>query len=292
MAATAANRAAQHTINGPGPRAVVAVASLSSSLPADLTVVYFGFHKQSAASWLPVAIWADDRYLPAMMMSRLILVSVVCATASCATSGNYTRSIHGTVGGYSLRNVQAKPINVMVARKIQDPLYIVLDANRVKDTWDMKTSACVTKSRGCEQFKLMHVQEFVRRDLKNAMQHYFASVKVVTSLQEVGAGPSVIAEVKVDEVRLHTLARGFLTYRLIQMKWGFAFRRSDADDYTYSFAGLASSNDSYPTFEAGCAQLIENAISSMLTKWMEGGGIKALRRKTPAEPPPPAPTKA
>jgi len=60
------------------------------------------------------------------------------------------------------------------------------------------------------------------------------------------------------------------------MTWGFAMRRSDQPDYAYSFAGTASSNDSYPTFEAGCAQLIENAIPAMLKKWVEQGGIDAL----------------
>jgi hypothetical protein len=33
----------------------------------------------------------------------------------------------------------------------------------------------------------------------------------------------------------------------------------------------------HPTFEAGCAQLVENAIPGMLKKWTESGGIEALR---------------
>jgi hypothetical protein len=58
---------------------------------------------------------------------------------------------------------------------------------------------------------------------------------------------------------------------------GFALRGSDQQEYDYSFAGTATSNDTYPTFEAGCAQLVENAIPAMPKKWTESGGIEALR---------------
>lgn len=73
-----------------------------------------------------------------------------------------------------------------------------------------------------------------------------------------------------------------LTYVLIEMTWGFAMRKHDEDEYRYSFAGTAASNDSYPTFEAGLAQLVENAIPSMLKKWTESeGGMQAFRAKQP-----------
>ena len=71
--------------------------------------------------------------------------------------------------------------------------------------------------------------------------------------------------------------RGYLTHQLIEMTWGFALRGSNHQEYAYSFAGTAASNDSYPTFEAGCAQLVENAIPAMLKKWTESGGIEMLR---------------
>jgi hypothetical protein len=87
----------------------------------------------------------------------------------------------------------------------------------------------------------------------------------------------VVADVKVDDIRIHDLVRGSLTYAIIQMTWGFAFRKSEKKDYAYSFAGTADSNDSYPTFEAGLGQMIESAIPSMLKKWTESGGVDALR---------------
>ncbi len=222
-------------------------------------------------------------------MRIAILAPLILMTFGCATQGHYGRSVHGTVGGYSMRNVDAKPINLMVAKRSEAPLYIVLDANRVKDTWPMATAQCATKSPGCERFDLRHMHEFVRRDLKASMQAYFGTVKVVASPQEVPDGPAVIADVKVDDVRINSLVRGALRYQIIEMRWGFALRRSDTEAYAFSFAGSAVSQDSYPTFEAGCAQLVENAIATMLKQWLEeGGGLNGLRGAPPEPPPTPS----
>jgi len=202
--------------------------------------------------------------------------AALLVVSACVT-GNYGRSINGTEGGYSFKNVHPKPISLMVARKIQKPLYIVLDPTRVQDTYPMETAACETNSMGCQRFKLFDVQQFVRRDLKAAMANYFTSVEVVDSTQPLPTTPHVVADVKVDNIKLNALVRGSLTYNIIQMDWGFALRLDSHKDYDYSFAGSAESNDSYRTFEAGCAQLIENAIPAMLKKWTEGGAMDALR---------------
>jgi hypothetical protein len=201
----------------------------------------------------------------------------VFVAVGCGPSGNYTRSIHGTEGGYSLANAEPTPASLMIARKIERPLYIVLDADRVKDSWTMETSPCATGSDQCKRFELMDVHTFVRRDLKAAMENYFSRVEVVESQAALPSTPHVVADVKIDNIRLNDLVRGGFTYTLIEMTWGFAIRRSEQQDYAYSFAGTAVSNDSYPTFEAGCATLIENAIPGMLKKWTEEGGVEALR---------------
>jgi hypothetical protein len=217
-------------------------------------------------------------YSPLMSLPpiRVTVVVVVALAFGCAT-GNYTRSVNGTVGGYSMRNVHSTPPSLMVARKINRPLFIVVDASKVKDTWTLATAPCAMGAANCEHFKLMDFQEFVRRDLRAAMTNYFSRVEVIDAGQPLPTTPHVVADVKVDDVRLNALVRGYLTYNLIEMTWGFALRGSDQQEYAYSFAGTATSNDSYPTFEAGCAQLVENAIPAMLKKWTENGGIEALR---------------
>ena len=205
------------------------------------------------------------------------LSAVVVALAIGCGGANYGRSVNGTVGGYSMTNVRAKPATLLVAQKIERPLYIVLDAGRVKKTWPLQTAGCATGSSGCEQFNLMDVDQFVRRDLKRAMESYFSRVEVVESGQALPATPHVVGDVKVDDIRLNELVRGRATHVIIEMTWGFALRKNEASEYAYSFAGTAHSGDSYPTFEAGCAQVVEDAIPGMLKKWTETGGIEALR---------------
>ena len=97
------------------------------------------------------------------------------------------------------------------------------------------------------------------------------------SAAAIPAAPHVVADVKIDDIRLNDLVRGPLTYSLIEMTWGFALRPSEQTEYSYSFAGTAASNDSYPTFEAGVATLVENALPAMLKKWTEEGGFDRMR---------------
>ena len=214
------------------------------------------------------------------LRSPFLALSLFAVVSGCA-AGNYTRSVNGTKGGYSMTNVHPKPISLMVAKKVERPLYIVLDANKVKDAWTLSTGACATGGMGCEHFDLMDMQLFVRRDLKAAMENYFTTVQVVNGAQALPSTPHIVADVKIDDMKINGLVRGGMTYAIIEMNWGFALRPSDQEEYAYSFAGLAQSNDSYPTFEAGCAQLVENAIPAMLKKWTEDGGIARLRTTLP-----------
>jgi hypothetical protein len=223
-----------------------------------------------------------------MTTLRAVLVAALCLSG-CA-SGNYVRSAYGTEGGYSLANAKPKPPSVMVARKIERPLYIVLDAAKLKDSWALETAACATDSMGCERFKLLEVQLLARRDLKNLMEQYFSKVEIVASAAALPQTPHIVADVKVDDIRLNGLVRGRLTYQLIEMTWGFAMRPSEAQDYSFTFGGTASSADSYPTFEAGCATLVENALAAMLKSWVEGHGVEKFQ-SLPAAPAAPGTTR-
>jgi hypothetical protein len=199
---------------------------------------------------------------------------VLAGAVMVGCGGNYAKSVNGTEGGYSFKNVTSTPANLMVARKIDRPLYIVLDPARVKNEWEMATPACEVGGAGCEHFKLFDVHEFVRRDLKASLLNYFSRVEVVAPGALPPTGAFVVADVKIDAIKLRQVVAGRLTYTMIQMTWGFAMRKSEDKDYGFSFAGTAESSESYPTFEAGCGQLVEHAIPAMLKKWTEGGGIE------------------
>jgi hypothetical protein len=183
---------------------------------------------------------------------------------------------------YSLANVQAKPPSRMVAQKIQRPLVLVLDSARVPDTWDMKEASSFNPKEG-PQFKLQDFQKFVTRDLKEAMGAYFSRVEVVKAGDPLPSEPHIVGDVKVDRVQLHSIPAGRLVYTLIEMTWGFGLRPSESPEYTFTFAGEGKSTESYPTFEVGCAQLVESSISGFLSKWTEKGGIESLRQSTAAD---------
>jgi hypothetical protein len=216
---------------------------------------------------------------PLRALIALATISLGSLTFACGGASNYSKSVYGTEGGYSMKNVRATPPSLLVAKKVELPLYLVLDATRVKDTWKLQTSACATASPGCEQFNVLDMHEFVKRDLRAAMQNYFSKVEIVSSSASIPKGAAhVVGDVKIDDLKLHALVRGMFTHQIIEMTWSFAMRRSQDADYIYSFAGTSTSNDSYPTFEAGCGQLVENAIPMMLKKWTESGGIEAMRK--------------
>lgn len=212
-------------------------------------------------------------------MKRLSQFLGLCATLTLfATSGCFSHYRPS----YSMANVSAKPPSLMVAQKIQRPLYLVLDATRVPDTWDMKEASSFNPQNG-PQFKLQDFQKFVTRDLKDAMGAYFTRVEVVKAGDPLPTEPHIIGDVKVDRVQLHSIPAGRLVYTLIEMTWGFGLRPSESPEYTFTFAGEGKSTESYPTFEAGCAQLVESSISGFLSKWTEKGGLDSLRDSVAAD---------
>ena len=177
-----------------------------------------------------------------MHLARIFPILALATTLfASGCGGNYTRSVYGTQGGYSLKNAKPKPASLMVARKIDRPLYVVLDPQKVRDKWTIDTSACATGTSGCEHFQLMDAQEFVRRDVKASLSDFFSRVEIVAPGQALPTTPHVVADVKVDDIRIHDLVRGSLKYAIIQMTWGFALRKSEKKDYAYSFAGTAES---------------------------------------------------
>jgi hypothetical protein len=200
-----------------------------------------------------------------------VIVSA-CALA-CGANGNYTRSAYGTEGGYSMGHVYAKPPTPLVARKITRPLYIVLDEARVRDGWRISTPTCQVDSDDCEKFVLYDMHLFVKRDLQRLLSNYFARVEVVPA-GTVIRGPHVIADVKIDDIRLRNVQRGALLHTFIDMTWGIAMRRNEDKDYAFSYATTSSSNDTYATFEAGLVQLVENSLGAMSEKWTQSGSLE------------------
>lgn len=215
----------------------------------------------------------------ARVVTRLVHVgalALLLPLAGCFGS-NYRSS-------YSMADVQPRPASLMVAQKIPRPLYLVIDPARVPNSWDFKVTSSMNPQSG-PQFKLEELQRFVSRDLKEALGNYFARVEVITAGTPLPSEPHVVADVKIDRLQLHTLPVGGLSYVIIEMTWGIGLRPSEAKEYAFTFAGEAKSSESYPTFEAGMAQLVEAAILGFNKGLVEKGGLEALQKASaPAAP--------
>ena len=194
---------------------------------------------------------------------------------------------------YSMADVQAKPASLLVARKIPRTLVLVVDPARVPDAVALHESTSFDPQGG-EHFQLLEFRRFVSRDLRDALASYFDKVDVVPSGTPMPSEPHVVGDVKIDRVQLHSVPAGGLTYTIIEMTWGLGLRPSEAADYAFSFAGEGKSSESYPTFEAGMAQLVESAILGLNKGLTEKGGLEALQKalaapeaaKEPAAPEP------
>lgn len=209
-------------------------------------------------------------------MSRRTLVALCAVTLAsafaCGPPANYGRSAYGTEGGYSMGHVYAKPPAPLVARKIARPLYIVLDDMRVRNAWRISTPGCEIGGDDCEKFALYDAQLFVRRDLVRLLSNYFSHVEVIAPGATVKER-HVLADVKIDDIKLRNVQRGPLLHTFIDMTWSLAMRRGEDADYAFSYAATASSNDTYSSFEAGLAQLVENSLGAMSAKWTESGTL-------------------
>ena len=201
-----------------------------------------------------------------MSLKSILAIAISVVFFSCGPK-NYNKSIHGTKGGFSFKNTAPTPPSLLAAQKQASPLYIVLDPAKVPTSWDISTGACETGSPGCETFKVLDVQTFVERDLQRAMKNYYNDVVVVGPSEGMPNTPHFVADVKIDRIGLREVSAGRMTYSIIEMSWAFAMRPSDQNEYTYSFAGVATSKETYRTFEKGCEQMIENAVASMLKHW-------------------------
>jgi hypothetical protein len=167
----------------------------------------------------------------------------------------------------NMAKVVAKPPSFQVATPVPATLYLVLDPNKVSDAYHL-TSERRNFTLDISEFRL-----FVSRDLKGVMQPQFAKVEVVGPNDPRPNLPHVVADVNIDNLELKDEALEgavkIVSTRLV-MTWAFAIRTNDAQEYLFSFAGIASSTDTSNGTEDFVRQTVESAISGLLEKWGEG----------------------
>lgn len=169
-------------------------------------------------------------------------------------------------GAVDVKALNPKPPTLMVAKKLDTPLYIVLDPARVKAEY------------AAPRFdKLLNMQTFVTRDLAKVMGEYFSEVKIVSTASEVPKGQSVIADVKVDEFKQESVIKSGTGYTVLVMTWSFALRPTESEDYLFSFAGIAKSQPNHKSWDDAVTHLLENALTGLLDEWAASGALNALK---------------
>lgn len=194
----------------------------------------------------------------------VVAVAAVGLVTSCASA-------------VDVKALNPKPPTIMVAKKLDVPLYIVLDPARVKPEYAAPRID-----------KLVNMQSFVTRDLTRVMGEYFSEVKVVASANEAPKERSVIADVKVDEFKQDSVVLSGTGYTVLIMTWSFALRTSDSEDYLFSFAGVAKSQPNQKSWDDAVTNLLENALTGLLDEWASAGVLNTLKAWSSSATPPTA----
>jgi hypothetical protein len=151
-----------------------------------------------------------------------------------------------------VKTLTVQPPSLMVARKVERPLFIVLDPAKVPDT-------VIIPEDELKEIQVYEVQEFVRRDLKLAMESFFTHVEVVDPSHPLPPA-HVRADVKINKLGMR-VSKVMNTHNASQvaagiygeMTWGFALRPVEAEEYLFSYAGASKGAYSLQQHFRSCA---------------------------------------
>lgn len=195
-------------------------------------------------------------------MWRMALVLSILISCGCSSTPPLV---------WDLSEANTKAPTAMVAKKLERPLYIVLDA-RVPDRWDL--------SQPERQVTLEGFHSFVTRDLKSALAPYFAEVMIVNDKAGLPSTPHAVVEVAVDDVKLHYLDAGEKLKSGLEMRWSLSARMGEASDFAFTYSGSAVSREENTSFQQATVQMTEAAILALMKKWTEADVVEKLRTWT------------
>ncbi|MCB9558222.1 MAG: hypothetical protein H6707_19050 [Deltaproteobacteria bacterium] len=191
-------------------------------------------------------------------LGALIAVSI---SGGCAVGfGAYTAKLRGQ----SVRTTAP-----LVARRVARKLVIVVDAQRLPDAFQ------ITNIR----HSVTGFRPFMQDSLKNTLSSYFDNIVFVEKGAAMPSEPHLVAELQMNGVEGYNHVAGRLTYTILKMQWAFAVRPSEAEEYLFSFAGVAASQPSYRTLDEGCQQMMQSAMHGLLSSWTKKkvhGQLRAL----------------
>lgn len=192
---------------------------------------------------------------------------------ACAMEPVHFESVHPSVSA------------PMIASKVQTPVYIVLDPNKVPDEY-------VTSRSDAKPVELYQIRSFVSRDLVATLESFFSNVQVVDQAPE-DTSPHIIVDVEVskfDTIVDKAMASGpggsATAFRIYgTMDWKLALRHSDEPEYFFSFSdhvvgdqGGTTVRDTNLMFKS----VLEAALGRFLEKYTAGGAHERAQKTNAA----------
>jgi hypothetical protein len=189
-------------------------------------------------------------------LSSLFLV--VALPAGCGHS-----QTGGTLSPVDLKIAEVRPPALMVAQKVQRPLVILLQDDKLPPELEIRNLKNMRQ-------KVISLQLFATRDIKQVFAQYFKTVMVVRPADKRPTGPHIVADVRVDSIGM----TGGAYDRRIVMSWAFALRPSEAMAYLYSYAG-----ESTVLNTGGPKDALERLLGQALMGLMKGYTDKEIQKK-------------
>jgi len=163
----------------------------------------------------------------------------------------------------------------MVATRIQQPLYLVLDPDRVPDR-------VTVREPSMKNIEVFHIRAWVQQILPDALKRFFANVEVVGPDAQLPTTPHMVADVEVRSIgaivdkavgNTGVAARVYGT-----MTWGIAIRRSGEKNYAFSYS--ASVQGVKPLTHVSETDMMYGSTFSMaigeMNKRLVEGGLERL----------------
>jgi hypothetical protein len=205
-------------------------------------------------------------------IGRLLVLSLLCAGTACFRGGGLLKA--------SADEFHITPLPAMVARKVDAPLYLVVNPAQVPDRFFV--SGIKVAIFSVPDVDLRGVQLFVRRDLKSALEAYFSTVCVVDDESKVPATPHVRGQIvltKVEYERRVSQGESVQKNELFgAVEWGFGLKATDQPDFAFRFAERTVSDQQMKSFDdtAEWESAFQEALRHMLAEYAKSGAQEKL----------------
>jgi hypothetical protein len=145
------------------------------------------------------------------------------------------------VSGCSMEPVNLNQIKLnfpqpLVAKKDPTPLFIVASDKDVPDHF-------TTPADPVKPVEIFAVRTFVTRDVQQALEAFYQTVKVVSNESDLPSTPHIAAKVRITNITTQAdmaTGNGVTAGRVFgAMDWAIALRHSGEDKFFYSFADRA-----------------------------------------------------